>query len=198
MLRFDLALWISLGAVASAAACTGDGGSGRGKQATSGVDGGGSDATPSDFLATEKDFECIKDWTKVRGFYVTNKAGKLDETLAVANAGTGTYPVGTIVQLVPFEAMVKRGAGFSPDSHDWEFFSLSVSAPDGGNATGTQILKRGTKDVVNQFNGNCFGCHSKAEPQYDLICESSHGCDPLPIGADVIKAVQDGDPRCGK
>jgi hypothetical protein len=44
--------------------------------------------------------------THVRQFYVDNLLGNLDATLAVANSATGgTYPAGTVIQLVPTEAM---------------------------------------------------------------------------------------------
>jgi len=66
--------------------------------------------------------------THVRQFYVDNLLGNLDATLAVANSTTGgTYPTGTVIQLVPTEAMVKRDKGFNHVIHDWEFFDLDVS-----------------------------------------------------------------------
>jgi hypothetical protein len=152
---------------------------------------GGAPNLPNDFDPTAADFECVQNWTKVRNFRITNKAGRLDETLAVANnTAGGTYPVGTIIQLVTTEAMVKRGAGFSPETSDWEFFFLDVTA------AGATIVNRGTTTVVNQFNGNCFQCHSAAEAQFDLVCETGHGCAPLPIPTSVLAATQDSDPRC--
>ena len=70
-----------------------------------------------------KSFRCITEMTHVRQFYVDNVLGNLDSTLAIANSPTGgTYPAGTIIQLVPTEAMVKRDEGFNPITHDWEFF----------------------------------------------------------------------------
>ncbi len=150
-----------------------------------------SDAAGTDFNAQAGDFTCILKGKKVRNFYLTNPLGKLDEAVAVANnAAGGHYPVGTIIQLIPNEAMVKRYAGFSADSDDWEFFSLAT------DATSTQILQRGTTNVVNQFKGNCFSCHNKADPKFDLICEETHGCAPLPFNADTIAVVQSADPRC--
>jgi hypothetical protein len=149
-----------------------------------------SGASSEDFVATEADFTCIKDGTHVRKFFVKNALGHDQQTLAIADAGQGTYPVGTMIQLVPQEAMVKRHQGFSSASGDWEFFSLSPTA------TGTQILARGTTDVLNVFKLNCLDCHSKAEPQYDFICETGHGCDPLPLSTDQIVALQNGDARC--
>jgi hypothetical protein len=139
----------------------------------------------------DADFECILDWAKVRKFRITNKLGHIDETLAVANApGTADYPIGTVIQLIPTEAMVKRREGFDPSSNDWEFFFLSVSA------MGTTISNRGTTDVVNGFGGNCLNCHSKAAPQWDFVCEEGHGCDPLPFTPAQIEMVQNSDPRC--
>jgi hypothetical protein len=56
-----------------------------------------------------KSFRCITEMTHVRQFYVDNLLGNLDATLAVANSATGgTYPPGSVIQLVPGEAMVKR------------------------------------------------------------------------------------------
>ena len=49
---------------------------------------------------------------------------------------------------------------------------------------------------MNAFGGNCYECHSKAEAQWDLVCEDTHGCDPLPIGDDVIENLQNADTRC--
>jgi hypothetical protein len=153
--------------------------------------GGATTGEDLDLDMTAADFDCILEWDKVRRFRVTNKLGKLEETLAVANAGDGgTYPVGTVIQLVPIEAMVKRKAGFSPETNDWEFFFLEASSE------GTSIEARGTTDVVNSFGGNCFACHAKAEPKWDFVCEDSHGCDPLPLSPEIIQTIQDSDPRC--
>ena len=75
------------------------------------------------------DFTNLHDMTKVRGFYVDNRLGHLQQALAVANSPKGgTYPVGTILQLVPQEAMVKRRKGFDPATKDWEFFFLTTDA----------------------------------------------------------------------
>ena len=138
-----------------------------------------------------EDFVCILGWDKVRKFRITNLLGRLDEALAVAeDPAGGVYPVGTVVQLIPNEAMVKRAVGFAPDNSDWEFFALETTAD------GTTIMARGTSEVVNGFGGNCFDCHAKAAPQWDRICESGHGCDPLPFTPEQIEMVQQADPRC--
>jgi hypothetical protein len=150
-------------------------------------------ATPKprqDFVAQADDFRNLHTMTRVRGFYLDNRLGHLDEALAVANSPRGgKYPVGTIIQLVPQEAMVKREKGFSPATRDWEFFFLSVSAD------GTVIEKRGKDDVVNRFGGNCASCHQGAAARFDGVCEENHGCAPLPIGPDVFHAIQESDPR---
>ena len=135
-------------------------------------------------------FNCIRDMTPVRGFFVSNLQGELDATLAVANAGTGRYPEGSVIQLVPTEVMVKHKEGFSPATKDWEFIELEVSAE------GSKISARGFVDVVNRFGGNCFACHVKANPGRDMVCEQGNGCDPIPLTPTMIKAIQNTDPRC--
>jgi hypothetical protein len=144
-----------------------------------------------DVVVDADDFKPLADMTPVRGFFVDNLAGNLDGTLAVANdAEGGTYPVGTVIQLIPQEAMVKRAPGFDPESNDWEFFTLDVAA------AGTTIVTRGGSEVVNRFSGtSCSGCHGAAKPQFDFVCEHDHGCARLPVGDDVIKAIQNTDPR---
>ena len=153
----------------------------------------GSTPTPQTDLDLEmkaEDFGCILDWPKVRRFRITNKLGFLEEALATANAGRGTYPPGTIIQLVPDEAMVKRRSGWNPSTNDWEFFALS-------NANGlTTIRARGAEETKNAFGGNCFDCHSKAAPEYDFLCESGHGCAPIPLSPELIESIQSSDGRC--
>lgn len=169
--------------------------------ACSSGDGGGTEARgedeststtePEDLVMEAADFVPLRDMTKVRGFFMANPLGHLDEAIAVAeDPGGGEYPVGTIIQLVPSEAMVKRADGFSPDAGDWEFFSLGV------DASGTEILDRGgDAGVINAFGLSCLDCHNLARPEFDFVCEDTHGCDPLPIGDDIIQAVQENDPR---
>jgi hypothetical protein len=136
-------------------------------------------------------FQCIKDMTKVRGFYVDNLDKKsLSKTLDIANKGQGTYPEGSVIQLVPTEVMVKHPKGTNPSTNDWEFFELSVSK------TGSAINVRGFDDVKNRFNGNCLDCHVKAKPEFDMVCEQGHGCDPIPITPQMTAVLQKTDPRC--
>ncbi len=151
-----------------------------------------SPAAVSDVEITGDTFSCLSEMTAVRHFFVDNLQGDIDATVAVANSPTGgRYPEGSLVQLVPGEAMIKREEGFNPATNDWEFFELDVSAE------GTSIRKRGFTEVVNRFGGNCFGCHVKAEPQWDLVCDNYHGCDPIPLTRSIIGTIQKTDPRCG-
>lgn len=146
---------------------------------------------PVDVMVDDATFGCITDMTSVRRFYVDNLLGDLTETLEVAEATeAGTYPAGSLIQLVPFEAMVKREAGFSAESNDWEFFYLEV------DEDGATIADRGVEDVENQFGGNCFSCHEPAAA-FDYVCESGHGCVDLPLDEGAIVALQESDPRCG-
>lgn len=146
---------------------------------------------PSKVEVAESSFSCIRDLKPVRGFYVANVRGDIEGTLKAANSTTGAvYPPGSLVQLVPTEAMVKREAGFNPATKDWEFFELVVSP------TATKINVRGTTDVVNRFGGNCLTCHAQAKPEWDMICEQTHGCAPIPITPLMARAIQNTDPRC--
>jgi len=137
------------------------------------------------------DFKCLQEMTAVRHFFVDNLLGDLEATVAVAQSTDGgTYPPGSVVQLIPTEVMVKHRPGFNAATRDWEFFELDVSAD------GSSIHNRGFTDVVNQFGGNCFACHVKAEPRYDFICERDHGCDEIPVTREMLVGLQAGDPRC--
>lgn len=171
-------------AMTLAVACGSDGGTSEEQSASS------TSEPTEDIELQADDFVRLQDMTPVRGFFVENRLGHLDEAIAVANDPEGgVYPVGTIIQLVPQEAMVKRAAGFDADSNDWEFFSLDVTAD------GTTILERGGAEVINRFGGSCADCHALAEPQFDFVCEDTHGCEPLPIDDAVIESIQTADPR---
>lgn len=144
-----------------------------------------------DMAIDAESFHCLGTMTAVRHFFVDNLLGDIAATVAVAESTDGgVYPPGSVVQLVPTEAMIKHEPGWNAATRDWEFFELDVSAD------GSSIRKRGFVDVVNRFGGNCFGCHIKAEAKYDLICEQGHGCDPIPVTREMIAAIQVADPRC--
>ena len=182
---------LALPVLAAVVVACSSGGGGGDDDAAADDDGTTTTTEPEDLVMEAADFANVNDMTPVRGFFVDNKLGHLDEAIAVAEDldGGDPYPVGTIIQLVPFEAMVKRAPGFAPDVNDWEFFELKVSAE------GTEINKRGGAEVINQFGGSCADCHRLAKPEFDFICEDTHGCEPLPIGDDVIQGVQAADPR---
>ena len=145
-------------------------------------------------------FKCLSDMTPVRGFFIDTLLGNHAETLKAAQAEKDiVYPAGSVVQLVPTEVMVKREKGFNAVTKDWEFFELAVSDK------GSEITVRGAFEAVNKFGGNCFGCHIKAKPEFDLICEQDHVCDPITFEKEgktitltqqMIKGVQAMDPRC--
>jgi hypothetical protein len=156
------------------------------------ADGG----TVEDYSPTPADFDCLKnsEWTIVGVSRYKNVLGHGAAMLAAARSATGgTFPVGTFVQLVAGEAMVKRGQGYSPASDDWEFFTLNTSA------SGAMIaMSGGTSAVTNPF-GTCLGCHGGAKPEFDFVCGdadggNSHGCAPLPLSGQVLMGT--GDPRC--
>ena len=121
-------------------------------------------------------------------FVVNRKHHKLRRALRIAERDLPSkrYPVGTILQLFPFEAMVKRGGRFNPEGNGWEFFQLTASAQ------GTRIVSRGGAEVKNLV-GSCQGCHAPAK-SFDFVCEG-HDVAPLPFGPDIIRALQK-DPRC--
>ncbi|HEU5282260.1 MAG TPA: hypothetical protein VFU53_00485 [Burkholderiales bacterium] len=139
---------------------------------------------------TDDSFKCITEMTKVRHFYVDNLLGNLAETVAVASVGTGDYPEGSVVQLMPNEVMIKQQKGYSPVTRDWEFFWIDV------DKNGSKIYTRGFAEVNNRFGLNCFTCHVKARPEFDFICETEHGCDPIPVTKAMFGALQRTDPRC--
>ncbi|BAL27165.1 hypothetical protein [Azoarcus sp. KH32C] len=151
---------------------------------------GGHEAQARELSISDSSFKCLNDMVKVRHFYVDNLLGNRKATIKVAEKGTGSYPPGSVVQLVPGEVMVKHPKGFNAATKDWEFFELDVSKE------GSKIRKRGFTDVVNRFGGNCFACHVKAQPAFDMVCEIDHGCDPIPITRRMLAAVQKTDPRC--
>lgn len=155
-------------------------------------EGDGSDSAPqgTPIEVTEASFDCILEGTKVRKFYVKNLIGELESSLAVANGDADPpYPPGTLLQLIPQEAMVKREVGFSPETGDWEFFFLNISS------AGATIAQRGKDDAENALGNNCFACHAAATGN-DFVCETGHGCDPIPVDDEIIEALQNGDVRC--
>jgi len=137
----------------------------------------------------DSSFKCITDMTPVRHFYVDNLLGNVEATAAVAKAGKGDYPEGSVLQLMPNEVMIKHSKGFNPETRDWEFFYIDV------DKNGSKIFRRGFAEVNNRLGGNCFACHAQARPEFDLVCEQDHGCAPLPVTRAMFGALQRTDPR---
>lgn len=157
-------------------------------------------ATPAgagrrDFVPQASDFRCLTDGRRVEGhdvfvFGSSPRVVRKAVHLLRENRPHRRFPVGTILQLVPFEAMVKRGKGYNTPADDWEFFSLDVSSGT------TKIKAAGRAEVTNVFNHeSCERCHGGAK-RFDLVCDTDHGCAPLGVSDSVIRAVQAGDPRC--
>ena len=142
------------------------------------------------FKVDPSTFRCITKMTSVKHFFVDNLAGNVAGTVGVAQAGTGQFPEGTVLQLIPNEAMVKQQKGFSPGTNDWEFFALDT------DKDGTKIVNSGAEEVNNFLGLNCFECHKAARAEFDLVCEQDHGCAPLPLTRAMFHAVQHTDPRC--
>lgn len=144
---------------------------------------------PTELTVSEADFDCLTNWEGVRGFFLTNLLGDTAEAVRVAEGGFAEpTPVGTIVQLVPFEAMVKLPTGSSPETNDWEYFLLS------NTSAGTEIVERGFAEVEN-LAGSCNGCHANAASR-DFICEDTGLCAAAALPRDVVDQLVEGDPRC--
>jgi hypothetical protein len=145
----------------------------------------------TDVIVSERSFECIRRGTKVRNTYIQNADPKL---LAAAvrilrdSVPNVEYPVGTMLQLIPGEAMVKHPRSRFPATNGWEFFALDLSPQ------GTKIKTHGDS-VVNFIGVRCLSCHQPAA-KFDFVCEKRHGCAPIPINDHMIAERQSQDPRC--
>jgi len=146
-----------------------------------------------DVTVSEKSFGCIRDGTKIRNTYIKNgDPEKLKEAVRIFKNSVPDreYPVGTFLQLLPDEAMVKHPRQKFPETNGWEFFHLDLSAQ------GTKIRTRGDK-VVNFQGVLCMSCHQPAA-KFDFVCEKGHGCAPVPLDDQKIAELQAADPRCPK
>src|ERR1700722_2442926 len=147
-----------------------------------------------DLVITEKSFGCVLDLPKVRNTRNQNpEPQKLQEAIRIFRDSVPDtqYPKGTILQLIPTEAMVKHDRASFPKTNGWEFFALKVS-PDG-----TTILDRGDNVLNTSLKKPCLGCHSPAA-KFDFVCEKKHGCAPIPVTDQQITTMQAADPRCKK
>lgn len=153
-----------------------------------------SGASAQDLTVSEQTFGCILDWPKVRNTrFKHSDPEKLKEAMRIFRDSVPDqqYPVGTILQLVPSEAMVKHPHEKFPKTNGWEFFALDVSE------AGTKIRDRG-ENVVNLSQGvTCLSCHQPAA-KFDFVCEKGHGCAPIPFDDQKIAEIQKGDLRCMK
>jgi hypothetical protein len=151
-----------------------------------------------EFVAEADDFKCLTDGTKAPGkhFYISNlRKRKLNKALKktmTGKVGKG-YPVGTILQLFPFEAMAKRGGKFNREGGGWEYFQLNIT-PDGQ----TEILKRGTAEVTGLTGTSCQNCHLNLAADHDSICEFVIGVEGLGLTEEIVAAFQASDARCNK
>jgi hypothetical protein len=147
-----------------------------------------------DLAITEKSFGCLVDLPKVRNTRIQNPdPQKLKEAIRIFRDSVPDkeYPTGTVLQLIPTEAMVKHDRRAFPNTNGWEFFALKVSAD------GTTILDRGDKVLNTSLKKPCLGCHSPAA-KFDFVCEKGHGCASIPVTDQQIAAMQSADPRCKK
>lgn len=150
-------------------------------------------AYAEDVTVTDKSFSCLSEGTKVRNTFIKHEdPEKLKEAVRIFKNSVPDkeYPVGTFLQLLPAEAMVKHPRAKFPDTNGWEFFALDLSEQ------GTKINSRGDK-VTNFQGAPCFSCHQPAA-KFDFVCEKGHGCAPVPLDDPKIAELQAADPRCRK
>src|SRR5215472_4972159 len=151
-------------------------------------------ASAADVSVSEQTFGCILDWPQVRNTRIKHEDPKeLAEAMRIFRDSVPDteYPVGTILQLVPFEAMVKHPREKFPRTNGWESFALEVSE------AGTKIRDRGDKVVNLSLGAPCLSCHQPAA-RYDFVCEKGHGCAPIPYDEQKIAELQKADARCTK
>src|SRR3989441_12533982 len=151
-------------------------------------------ASPADVSVSEQTFGCILDWPQVRNTRIKHAdPQQLAEAMRIFRDSVPNveYPVGTILQLVPFEAMVKHPREKFPKTNGWEFFALDLSE------AGTKIRDRGDKVVNLSLGLPCLSCHQPAA-KFDFVCEKKHGCVPLPFDDKKFAEIQASDPRCPK
>jgi hypothetical protein len=139
--------------------------------------------TPGPLLA------CIADGTKVGHSFIQHPdPAKLKEAVHAYETKAADYPEGTIIRLIPGEAMVKRSKAAFPQSNGWEYFALTVTPQ------GTTVRARGYE--ASNGLGTCQSCHSGAA-KGDYICASG-GCAAVPLTEERIATIQNNDPRCAK
>lgn len=147
----------------------------------------------AEVAVNEATFRCIRTMTKVRDFFVDNVLGDVAATVAVAQSTTGgTYPPGSLVQVIPTTAMLKHQPGHNPETNDWEFIELDVKAD------GVTFLGRGYAELNMRSGPNCLTCHKPAKAAWDLICDQTQDCIPIPLTPAMLRGLANTDPRCPK
>ena len=146
----------------------------------------------ADFTVTASDFKCLFEGTRPAGrnFFVFHKnKRKLRKAVRIAERDKPNkhYPVGTIIQVFPFEAMVKHGRAFNREGGGWEWVQLAVTKD------GATIAHQGKADLKNGA-GSCQGCHEAAKT-FDFVCEG-HGAASLGFTDAEIRGLQRLEPRC--
>src|SRR5262245_51434158 len=151
-------------------------------------------AIAKEFVAQPENFRCLTDGAQPEGklFFIFGKKRIVKKALRKTNTGKlgRGYPVGTILQLFPFEAMAKRGGKFNKAGHGWEYFKRKPNA-DGT----TEILARGTAEVTNFLGDACQTCHERTAPDRDAVCEFVVGVEGLGISDDLFHSLRK-DARC--
>ena len=148
-----------------------------------------------EFVATPEDFRCLTEGKQPPGkrfFIFSRKKATVRKALRKTKTGKlgKGYPVGTILQLFPFEAMAKRGGDFNPEGGGWEYFTLKPN-PDGT----TEILKRGAAEVTGLTRTSCQACHVSVAAQHDSVCEFVIGPEGLGLTDELVTRLQT-DVRC--
>jgi hypothetical protein len=153
----------------------------------------------AEFVARARDFRCLEEFTPVPGkrFRIHHRnPRKLARAVRIAalDLRGRRYPVGTIIQIFPHEAMVKRGGGFNRGGGGWEFFKLSVE-PGRTRIVGRTQDQRPGAPLRNFFgacqDGRCHGANQAK--RYDRVCEGH--LPPLSLTDEEIEALRV-DPRC--
>src|SRR5260370_10031415 len=126
-----------------------------------------------DITVTDKSFGCIRDGTKVRNTYIRNAdPERLAEAVRILRdrVANTEYPVGTFLQLVPGEVMVKHPKAKFPETNGWEFFSLELATalPPDPSPPATRTKAPGD-EVVNFLGVTCLSLRIPAA-RYDLVC----------------------------
>lgn len=147
-------------------------------------------AAPVAFRSAEpEDFRCVSEMSAVRGFFVDNYLGDVEGTLAAAeDPGARPFPPGSIVQLIPLEAMVRLPDGTSPETGDWEYVMLDTLSGQ------SEITSRGFGEVEN-LAGSCNSCHAGASSR-NFICEQSGLCEAAALPRSIVDRLVEEDARC--